>query len=107
MEKVTSALTLPKDASNREQAFQEVKDKGEAWVAKYRKGGGFQGRPSFRCGGLLELCTLLYLGGSLVFSNFNQGGSLGSTPAGGHGLGLPLHSAQVSFGWLTAARERG
>ena len=48
VEKVTSALTLPKDASNREQAFQEVKDKGEAWVAKYRKGGGFQGRPSFR-----------------------------------------------------------
>eukprot|EP00891_Asterochloris_glomerata_P009853 jgi/Astpho2/9853/Aster-03815 len=47
VEKVTSALTLPKDASNREQAFQEVKDKGEAWVAKYRKGGGFQGRPSF------------------------------------------------------------
>lgn len=49
LEKLKNGLDLPKDASNREEVFQEIKDKTTAWVAKYRRGGAFQGRPSYRC----------------------------------------------------------
>ena len=48
LEKVQNGLDLPKDASNREEVFQEIKDKTTAWVAKYRRGAAFQGRPSYR-----------------------------------------------------------
>lgn len=48
LEKVKNGLDLPKDASNREEVFQEIKDKTTAWVAKYRRGAQFQGRPSYR-----------------------------------------------------------
>lgn len=48
LEKVQNGLDLPKDASNREEVFQEIKDKTTAWVAKYRRGAQFQGRPSYR-----------------------------------------------------------
>lgn len=47
LEKVQSGLDLPKDASNREEVFQEIKEKTTAWVAKYRRGAAFQGRPSY------------------------------------------------------------
>lgn len=50
LEKVKNGLDLPKDASNREEVFQEIKDKTTAWVAKYRRGAAFQGRPSYRSG---------------------------------------------------------
>lgn len=49
LEKVKNGLDLPKDASNREEVFQEIKEKTTAWVAKYRRGAAFQGRPSYRC----------------------------------------------------------
>jgi len=48
LEKVKSGLDLPKDASNREEVFQEIKEKTTAWVAKYRRGAAFQGRPSYK-----------------------------------------------------------
>lgn len=48
LEKVKNGLDLPKDASNREEVFQDIKDKTTAWVAKYRRGAAFQGRPSYR-----------------------------------------------------------
>lgn len=48
LEKVKNGLDLPKDASNREEVFQEIKDKTTAWVAKYRRGAAFQGRPSYK-----------------------------------------------------------
>jgi len=47
LEKVKNGLDLPKDASNRQEVFQEIKDKTTAWVAKYRRGGVYQGRPSY------------------------------------------------------------
>ncbi|KAL3143327.1 hypothetical protein ABBQ38_002164 [Trebouxia sp. C0009 RCD-2024] len=47
LEKVKNGLELPKDASNREEVFQDIKDKTTAWVAKYRRGAAFQGRPSY------------------------------------------------------------
>ncbi len=50
LEKVKNGLDLPKDASNREEVFQDIKDKTTAWVAKYRRGAAFQGRPSYRYG---------------------------------------------------------
>lgn len=50
LEKVKNGLELPKDASNREEVFQDIKDKTTAWVAKYRRGAAFQGRPSYRSG---------------------------------------------------------
>ena len=56
LEKVKNGLDLPKDASNREEVFQEIKDKTTAWVAKYRRGGAFQGRPSYRYVHLAAIC---------------------------------------------------
>lgn len=59
LEKVKNGLELPKDASNREEVFQEIKDKTTAWVAKYRRGAAFQGRPSYRSGLVVTLvCSL-------------------------------------------------
>lgn len=48
LEKVKNGLDLPKDASNREEVFQDIKEKTTAWVAKYRRGAAFQGRPSYK-----------------------------------------------------------
>lgn len=48
LDKVKNGLELPKDAANREEVFQEIKDKITAWVAKYRRGAAFQGRTSYR-----------------------------------------------------------
>ena len=48
LDKVKNGLELPKDASNREEVFQDIKDKTTKWVAKYRREGSFQGRPSYR-----------------------------------------------------------
>ena len=55
LDKVKNGLELPKDASNREEVFQDIKDKTTKWVAKYRREGSFQGRPSYRQGKKKEL----------------------------------------------------
>lgn len=68
LEKVKNGLDLPKDASNREEVFQEIKDKTTAWVAKYRRGAQFQGRPSYRSG--------LAAAASCVINNFLAIGSM-------------------------------
>lgn len=59
LEKVKNGLDLPKDASNREEVFQEIKEKTTAWVAKYRRGAAFQGRPSYKYALLLKQLRVL------------------------------------------------
>ena len=61
LEKVKNGLELPKDAANREEVFQEIKDKTTAWVAKYRRGAAFQGRPSYRCKTELDFLMTCHL----------------------------------------------
>ncbi|KAL6782674.1 PSB27 [Auxenochlorella protothecoides x Auxenochlorella symbiontica] len=44
---ILNVSQLSRDAPDRENVLKEIKDRSTAWVAKYRRQGSVQGRPSF------------------------------------------------------------
>lgn len=44
---VQNALALPKDDPGRPDAIGKVREETSKWVAKYRRDGTYQGRPSY------------------------------------------------------------
>jgi len=48
---VTSAIAIEKDAPDREERIQVVRQGINSWVAKYRRNEKFAGRPSYRWAG--------------------------------------------------------
>jgi hypothetical protein len=74
---VTGALTLEKDAEDRDERIAEVRKTINTWVAKYRRNDKFAGRPSYGCAGVD--------GGGGGGGDGGDGG--GALPGGGGGEG--------------------
>ena len=82
---VQDSLAVAADDPKHDEAIEKIRNITKDWVATYRKGGNYQGRPSYGCAQLQPCRDWGRLVGSWIAAEMWMGGLLASTSALGRG----------------------